>query len=182
VRFFEWFLCTIQYKSPRAYGVIKEGKRKGEANANVLFENSWFFKLQRIFWDRKHKRRFGYSEKEVTEAYYSLLETLALKSENTGCIDFVATLTAPVHVKTRLAGGTIVIDETWAINSSPTGIAVHWRGDALYEWTLVYRSGWLMVDGNFIGLLLALNRHAWLISPVLSKDDSSNAASKAAVD
>lgn len=178
MKILEWLLTTIQYRSLKAYKMIKLEEKRREKESETPFEKTWFFRLQRLIWQVKHKRRCGYSAIEVATSYLDVIEVLSQKSETFQTDSFSC-----IGVELRLSGGTLVINEVWAINQYEGGIYVHKREGKDADWKAVYRTNWLMDDVDFIPLLLNAKRLACVAVPALGfrKDDASELAGEAIV-
>lgn len=131
--------------------------------------------FHRLFWSRKHKKLIGVRPEEIINDWRVIFPILAQASEEDGTELFYFG-----KVQIRLAGSTIVLNETWAINPYEFGIYVHKRVND--RWEIVYRSYRLMSDFGFTGLLHAIRGEEGFRALSRSVDDPLNVTAKAVVD
>lgn len=128
---------------------MKDGLTK-VVDALFLLVKLLIVKVHSFFWGRYHKYMTGFTPIEVCDMYVQLLghfaEQLSSLELNISTDRFVFATTT-----VRLAGSTLVINETWSLNyTSPKAMYVHFRQTRNSEWELVYRTNRLMKDTKFI--------------------------------
>lgn len=171
----EWFLIVLQYtikfrsliKGIKVYSIMKEDALKRIATGEPPFEGTWVFKLQSFMWRIRHRFLTEYTAKEVVDSYYSLLQSLTIRSEDQETTRFNFK-----NSEIRVAAGTIVIDEIWAINGNGKGVYAHKRKTPQHDWELVYRTGSILKEFDFIKKLDTAARAECLFVPMIENHSS----------